>query len=269
MVSTGRCTRNHYVRGEHRDPVTPDDDPADPGCPAAYARCKGCQPVLIPEGSTRLICDGCDAHIARCLLDAPALVAHIRGHVRPGTYMPRQDVLREAPAPLNVAAVDDADELFSVLAGWAIGYARAVKLAGPLVEAGHVRWDASGWPVGIAAGRNPTETVTDWLLTHRQGIATTGLHPGAGPDTARVDVVAWYRDVTDTHTRISGRWPRTPAERRLPLPCPQCDRLTLHMHPPAAEGHPVQVICHWKTCGRTMTDEDYYWRVNEAKEGQR
>lgn len=260
-MSINRCARRHWIPGEHRDPVTPDDDPTDPGCPRKYTRCKGCVPVLVAEGTRRRLCDGCLGSIKRALLDVDDLIDHIRRHVVPGTMNPRQDVLREAPAPLTVAAVDDADELHAVLHGLAIRYARATGLVGPPVRVSDVRWDDAGWPVGIRPNAyRATAPVTDWLITHADGIAA-----GLRPSTAEQDAVDFYRDVVITHERLAHRWQRVPQERRLPLPCPSCDRLTLHMHPPKAEGHPVQVMCHRPVCGRAMTEDDYYWRVTEAR----
>lgn len=257
------CARLHPVRGEHLERLlTPDDDPADPGCARRYGKCRGCRPAVVADtaGVHEQLCDACKAQIMRVLLDLDGLLDHVRLHVRPGTANPRQDVLREAPAPLTVAAVDDADALHAVVHTWALRYAYALGLAGPQVTRSAVRWDDDEWPVGIMPGRDPmvTYAVVQWLIPHADGLSS-GLHP----DTRAADAVAWYRDLTSTYWAVENRWPRAPKERRLSLPCPGCDRLMLHMHPPSVQGADVTVMCH--RCGFRMTEDDYYWRVHEVR----
>jgi hypothetical protein len=211
--------------------------------------------------TTGHLCQPCQGLVTRALLDTSDLFRHVRVHVRPGTRNPRDDVLREAPAPLTISAVDDADRLHATLHTWAIRAAAHARLTGPQVPRTWVRWDQAGNPVGAISRTDPTTEVAGWLITH------TDLLAAGVPD--RPAAREWADQVIAVHREVSSRWPREPHARKLHLPCPSCNRLMLHLHPPAEFEHPVTVLCHNLACGRRMTEHDYYWRVQEAKAARR
>jgi hypothetical protein len=104
-----------------------------------------------------------------------------------------------------------------------------------------------------------TQHLVAWLLAHADQIA------------ARDDAAEWHDDVVDSVQHLAGRWPVVDRPRPLPVPCPSCDLLSLHLHPPllaphyradggvSAQDH--QVICHTDWCGRVLTEGDYWLRV--------
>lgn len=279
------CIRGCLAHGKHLPACPCHGDThahADSQCPS----CPGCAPRVADVGR---LCQPCSGRITRALLDAPDLVGWIREQVTPGTWRgTRDDVLREAPAPLTVDAVADADDLHALLSAWAVAYADLTGLTGPswggsairpgsrrridlpgphgLPSTRHVVYDDPR-VVGLRADadhRDATHRVATWLLRHREGIAALDW------------AASWHDEVVDAIRGASSRWPRAPRQRKLPLPCPSCDQVMLWMHPPAGPpayqddgslswAYPISVCCHNDACGRVLTEGDYYLAVGNIR----
>lgn len=124
-----------------------------PGCDEE--ECRGCVPREASEGG---LCGRCWGNLQRDIRTAPSIVDWIREHVEPssqwGERINSGDV--DAPAPLSVTAVADADELHACLASWAllILEEHPARLVGPRVER---QWRADdGAVVGIKSTRIST-----------------------------------------------------------------------------------------------------------------
>lgn len=241
-------------------------------------RCSGCLPRPAVKGG---LCQPDVGRLTRALLGMADLASWIRTNRTPGTWRPgRGDVLREAPAPLEIAAVDDADEMHSTLARWTALYCSEVPMAGPPWLGSDVRPAArrikAGWHltscsasdcpgcwveyvearvVGLRSTASASMAIgglAGWVLTHLEGVLERDW---AGD---------LYGEVTDVYRAADARWPRSDRERKLPLPCPECQRVMLFMHPPAEERHPVTVVCHREECGHVLTESDYLLKAQIA-----
>lgn len=243
---TTLCVRGCTVRGRH---LSTCPEPA-----ADTATCTGCQPRQATLGR---LCDACTGRITRAVLDAPHLVEWLRDNVAPGatTDAPRVAGTREAPAPLSLTALDDIDSIYVTLVHAVVSYCAAAGLVGPKL---------TGIRTALAHGQAPHRVtglrrevpnhvavaqIAAWVLDHHEGMVH---QPWAG---------SWHDDITGAVSTASKRWPRQDPARKLPIPCPSCDRVMLRMHPPMAAGHPTTVACHASECGRVLTEADYWLRA--------
>lgn len=99
---TEPCDRGCSIRGQHLS-----------GC--AGDPCTGCLPRPAEYGR---LCLGCHGRLTRAIYQAPELVDYLRcvGPAQSGDDT--VDGTREAPIPLNTAAVDAADHLHALLCSW-------------------------------------------------------------------------------------------------------------------------------------------------------
>lgn len=81
--------------------------------------CRGCMPRTTEIGN---LCGRCWSNLQRDVRTAPSIVDWIREHVAPSSQWGERVNSKEidAPAPLGINAVDDADELHAMLASWAL-----------------------------------------------------------------------------------------------------------------------------------------------------
>lgn len=225
---------HEHVNGHHDHPIGQACDDACRWCD----ECAGClpRPATVGQPDPRL-CQACGGRARLAILDAGDLVQWVRDNVVPGTWRPGdRGVLREAPAPLTEQAVDDADAIHAALADWVIAYTLATGLTGPswagsairpqvrrVAEDGTTRYDDAR-VIGLrAAGdHRVTARLAGWTLTHLEGFAGQSW---AGD---------WHDEIVTLTRQVSGRWPREDRVRKLPIPCPSCDRVMLYMHPPAS-----------------------------------
>jgi hypothetical protein len=245
------CARGCTARGRHL-PTCSD------GTETSHSRespdaCGGCLPRSATVG---LLCEPCAGRVTRALLDAPHLVAWLRENVAPGAASdaPRVAGTREAPAPLSLTAVDDIDTIVTALVVAVMSFCKDTTLVGPqLVGVRAVVLDKTrARVIGIRSEVAPEESTAQfaaWLIDHLEGVAAQPWAP------------AWATSVTHAVASASKRFPRADPARKLPIPCPSCDRLLLYMHPPFAAGHPTTVTCHGADCARVLTEADYWLRA--------
>lgn len=235
----------------HRHVIEWHDHVPDAECSADCRGCDWCDGGCLPRPArVGLLCAGDAGRIVRTVAELPALVMWIRVNVTPGGAGSR-DVLREAPAPLDVQAVDDADRLHRLLCEWAARYLADAGLAGPKHVASLVR---PGGHASLHAGATGEATgeLAAWLTPHLAGMAA---QPWAG---------RWHDRLTATVRQVDQRWPREDARIKLPLPCPTCQRVMLYRHPPVTKGADFTVICHADDCDRVLSLDDYYVRAHVA-----
>lgn len=239
LLDTTPCARACVVQGRHLAACASTDS------------CTGCQPRTATVGR---LCDACSGRITRALLDAPHLVEWLRDNVAPGAGndAPRVSGTREAPAPLSIAAVDDIDAICLTLVHAVIAYCDDTGLVGPRLVGIRTATGLRPLVTGVRAVEDSHVTVAQlaaWLLDHHAGIVTQSWAGG------------WHNDITGAVFSASKRWPRQEPARKLPIPCPSCDKLMLFMHPPVSAGHPTTVTCHASECGRVLTEADYWVRA--------
>lgn len=245
MTTPIACARGCTVRDRHLSTC--------PELDAELPDCTGCQPRAADAGQ---LCTVCVGRVTRALLDAPHLVGWLRENVAPGAPAdaPRVAGTREAPAPLSIAAVDDIDAVYAALANGITGYCRTSGLTGPRLTGVRAVTTPDGGSrvAGLRSEVTDAEAVGQlaaWALEHLTGILT---QPWAA---------TWHDEVTVIHRAANNRWPRHDPARKLPIPCPSCDRVMLFMHPPVAAGHPTTVTCHATECARVLTEADYWLRA--------
>ena len=242
------CAIGHKVRGRHVEDCAATD-------------CKGCLPAVAFGQS--LYCVRHIGLIHMTLLQAPDLVSHIREHIEPGSSPPGSSIKRtkgEAPAPLNVSAMSDADDLHAALVEIAELVMDERHLAGPAWSGTDVRpaakrrteWGAIVYEPARAAGVKDTiasSEVASWLIPHEEWL---GGYEGA------VGAIAGLLKLAG---QLRGRWPIEVRPQHLPTPCPTCDRLSLYRYAPKFAGLPVAIACAADDCQTVIKDELYAWHT--------
>lgn len=232
--------------------------------------CHGCLPRPAEYGH---LCPWCWQQLHADLIDAPALIDHLRDVAHPhASAKPLTDHhTRTDPAEGNLlsAAIDAADELHAHIASWAqlILEEHPAGLTGPTRD---------GW--WISHGRHDTDPETGEPYTSEP--RTVGIKDTTGRATQRL--VTWLlphldwasrqdwagtmrTELRDTTATTRARWPQAERPHRhvRGVPCSRCDHLTLNYSPPAAYRHPFTVTCTNPDCGRVFTEAE--WDAHLAK----
>lgn len=206
--------------------------------------CWGCLPRPTDSG---LVCARCQTRLGAAIRTTPALVDWLRQQLDPTqTASDRVSGTHAPPAPLNVAAVADADDLHAMLASWALLHLEEHpdNLSGPRL--GGTLRTTTGDVAGVlsAAGNAPTVELCRWLNTH--------LPWALDREWAGV----YVSEVTERVAVLRARYPDDERSRAiLDVPCPRCDRLSLVYHPPAWAGSRIQVICEHYECGAEIPED--------------
>lgn len=223
----------------------------------------------------------------------PDLVEHIRTQVRPGWGGDHVHVKgsRTPPAPIRLAAVDDADQLHAMVAGWCEQVMDGRDLAGPdwagtMVLPASRRARASGRHgrscrrcacFGDAAPRpvgphrpGCSDQPCDGCVAAYDAPRAYGLRrPGATQTLVRwlIPHLDWLlagpaaaefvAEVTAAVRSAQAHWPVEERPVRCAAPCPACDRLTLVRRAPRWQGGPVTISCEAADCGEPL-DEGLY-----------
>jgi hypothetical protein len=205
--------------------------------------CTGCLPTPVDPPAT--ICTNCHARLRHALTACPDLVTHILGNIEPGRGEPTEHhgPRQSPPAPLNVTALSDADDLHARLAAWAdliTGTGRPPRERTTRNTAGDI--------TGIRHP-NATRVLVIWLLRRTKLIAEQ--------DWAHEMV----REVTRTVRILTARWPVEDRPVYLPVPCPACGCDSLVRYAPRWEGAPVTITCRLTECGHTVPEDRYAWLI--------
>lgn len=256
-------------------------------CPDPAA-CRGCLPREAADGIA--VCQRCQGRLHDALVRLPDLVEHIRSHVTPGAA--RLDAVhvrgsRTPPAPLSLAAVDDADALHAMVASWCTEVMDGRDVRGPVwagtmllpaakrtrvpgrhrstcpapdrcagcavayVDARAFGLASSAYDADEDAADRPAAVLVGWLTRHLDWCLTQDW---------AADLVA---DVTDQVHTLAARWAMTEQAVSLKAPCPACDRLTLKRFAPAFYRGQVSIRCAAKDCGEPIPEDRYglYTRI--------
>jgi hypothetical protein len=249
-VSQAACAFGHNARGRHTDDCDRDD-------------CRGCTPAST-SGDTLY----CRHHLNRIhdtITRTPELIGHVRGCIEPGASVLDSAPpvgKREPPAPLDVVAVSDADDLAAALAELAELVMDGRNLDGPSWVGVDVRpavkrrtaWGAVTYePARVVGVKTPQAAgrVASWLIPHEGWLA--------GEETATGAIEA----LLALYGRVSRSWPMEEQPQHLPTPCPACDRLTLTRNAPRWVAGAVTITCTHYDCGRAIPEEQYglYTRI--------
>ncbi|WIB69784.1 hypothetical protein [Curtobacterium sp. MCBD17_026] len=155
------------------------------------------------------------------LNEVPGLIAYVRTLVVPAGVQ-RSDGLprsasREAPAPLRVDAVDEADSAYAQLLNWVGYWAETLHLSPPVTAS--YAWSNAREVQGFRAGVTPqgagllVKNLAVWLLTHQEKIER---HEYAG---------SYFDDVAEIVWDLRKKFPRVGRGIHpvLPRACPVCD----------------------------------------------
>lgn len=195
-------------------------------------QCRGCLPRPVEEGT---LCAWCWRRLRATIAEIPSLVAHLREIGRPyAQTLPPSDG-RSAGDPAESTVLPrawlEADELESQVTSWA----HAVIDDSPQVMRGP---NAAPW-YGDTIG---------WITPHLSWCAT---QPWAE---------VMLSELTKDTARLKATWP-TPdmveRERHVPVPCPRCDRLSLHYVPPTWAHQPFRVWCDNPDCARAFSEDEW------------
>lgn len=251
------CAAGCTLRNRHLD------DCEDPDT------CRGCLPRPSADGSA--VCLPCEGRWTHAISSSADLIAHIRSLIEPGQSGPSETQHKHtkgahAPAPLNLSAISDADDLHACLASWAAKVAEESGMAGPDWSGTDVRpasrrrifgeiayTDAR--PVGLTSTGTATTKVAGWLLTHKEWALNRD----------------WTADMIDEVCALTGklrnRWPTEERPARLPVRCPGCSQRALTRYAPREPGWPVTITCD--ECRETIPESMYAWHAKRVTEEKR
>lgn len=155
------------------------------------------------------------------LNEAPGLIAYVRTLVVPAGVQ-RSDGLprsasKEAPAPLRVDAVDEADSAYAQLLNWVGYWAETLHLSPPVTAS--YAWSNAREVQGFRAGVTPegagllVKNLAVWLVAHQDKIER---HEYAG---------SYFDDVAGIVWDLRKKFPRVGRGIRpvFPRACPVCD----------------------------------------------
>lgn len=205
--------------------------------------CRGCMPRETELGN---VCGRCWSNLQRDVRTAPSIVDWIREHVEPSSQWGERVNSKEidAPAPLGINAVDDADELHAQLASWALFVMEQLGLNPPAPR--RQRRGHDGTVVGLLPDSDATTSIARFLATH--------LEWCVGQDWAG----AMVQEVGSTVRTLLARYPHAERARHLPdARCPVCERSSMVYHPPAWVGSDVLVQCDHNDCGCIIPEDRY------------
>lgn len=218
--------------------------------PTVELKCRKCnrtfeQAVSKPDAD---VCPRCVAQMrARKLLgEAPDLVAHILAQVAPsigGGQGQRVDGGDKASLPLNVNALEDANNVYAQLANWSLSHARLLRKVAPASILGLAITDTDcyGFPSWAHDGETSAAlvaSVVDWLLAYDVAIGRTSV------------AERYWADVKDIVSPLFGRYPRAPRrEVFASRSCLVCGRRTVIVNLPD-DDEPLSVACTF--CGHVV-----------------
>jgi hypothetical protein len=200
------------------------------------------------------------------LVKVPDLTAHIRTMVRPGSRLGDSGGKRgknaDSPAPLNVTAVTDVDDLHYIIADVATRIVEGTGLVGPSWAGSDVRPASKRLVLGEVAysdarvvgvhrvNRGATVTVAQWLLDHIEWPLSQDWAPSV------ID------DVTHTVNTLAARWPTIDRPTRLPVHCPHCRQRALIRTVPTEPGWPAAITC--QECRVSVLEAEYAAHLKET-----
>lgn len=211
-------------------------------------RCEGCQPVPTTAGS--LLCRKDHERLVETLDLVPDLCAYLRSIVDPLRATAYDDAKGfgskavEAPAPLNLAALDAASEVVEIVAGWAKWFG-SVETAMRLAD-GFPSW------VGSEVAHLASKVAVDYLIEN----LIEGQHIAGDPMILDIyAVVCGYPPKSDqtkdswTVRKALDRFPTADRSSWAKQPCPNesCGQRSVRVTPPNREGEPTRFRC--KACG--------------------
>ncbi|WP_143822598.1 hypothetical protein [Mycetocola reblochoni] len=217
------CVRGCTIPGEHtaqclRDRVL-----------SGAAECAGCLPVMARPGV--LVCQQDWDRFIGGLEIVADLVAHLRTVIDPmkaAQYGERVSTSRvHAPAPLDLNAVDAADQITQTVIGQAEFHGDETEYHG---WRDHVPAGASAELAYMYVG-----SAAEYLIYH----AHTILNGRFAADT--INTILYGRGWT-IH-RATERWPRTQKPYIAEPPCPSCGMKTIIATPPPIPGDPTSYEC--------------------------
>jgi hypothetical protein len=214
-------------------------------CDSPDDQCRGCMPREAVDG---LLCARCWGNLQRDVRTAPSIVDWIREHVEPSAQWGERVNSREidAPAPLTVTAVDDADGLHSMLASWAllILEEHPSALSRPKLER---QWRTQdGTVVGLLPDSSATTGLCRFIDRHAEWASE---QPWVG------EMVTEIGRVVRT---LLARYPQAERARHMPqVLCPACGRSSMVYFPPAWVGSQVLVQCEHASCGEKVPEDRY------------
>jgi hypothetical protein len=195
--------------------------------------CRGCLPR---PAETGVLCAWCWRRLEADMGIVPALVAHLRalGEPHAESSPPSDGRAMGDPAFQSILPAQwlAADELTSLVSSWAL----------VVIEEHPVQ------PM-----RGPTSApwfgdVVAWLTPHLPWCA------------AQEWVAEMRRELARDVSTMRARWPMLDdAEpvRRVDVPCPRCDQMSLMYTPPREQGQPFVVACQDPDCARVFSEDEW------------
>lgn len=213
-----------------------------------------------PRARFGCLCGPCYGRIRWMLRQTPQLVAHIRAQVTPGVqaaaYGAKVSGTAERRLPMREQAVEDADDLFSQLANYMLGFAEVLHVTGPYATLPY-RGEEDGatrlppFALDQAGAHRAVENLVEWYEKRELAIVTA-----SDPD----DVRAWHDDLAEYTGRLFGRYPQAPRKPRAARPrlCPVCGELEVRAVFLAAGAEVSCSHCGW-TADEHEVDQYVDW----------
>lgn len=237
MTDTRTCASGCTKLGVHL--------PSCDGPETGDGGCRGCMPREATDGR---LCGRCWGNLQRDVRTAPSIVDWIREHVEPSSQWGERVNSREidAPAPLAVTAVDDADGLHACLASWALLILEEHPAGLVGIRPKGQRRLHDGTVVGILEGSTATGSVCRFIDTHLEWATDQGW------------VGEMVSEVGNTVRTLLARYPQAERARHMPQAfCPACGRSSMVYFPPTWVGAEVVVQCEHASCGERVPEDRY------------
>lgn len=203
--------------------------------------CPGCLPRPAEVGQ---LCAWCHRQLTAHITEAPKLIIHLDEMGKPFAQSPtmereggtRQDPAEGDPYP---APWHDRDDIENMLTTWAkdICQARFGHESPELRRSHH--------------NEPPLTPLSEWMLNHLDWF------------TEHDQIIDMRAEFAHKISTSKARFPTLDRSKRMDIPCPRCDLLTLVRTPPSFVGQPLIVSCDNPDCARVW-DEESWDRITEA-----
>jgi hypothetical protein len=203
------------------------------------------------------LCLHCRTRLVRAINVARDLIVHLRVLVDPMSTRTvkagRDDIAHpkkpEAPAPLNLVAIDAADLIFADLVTWTQTACDVLEMSGPEMPRVWRTAASHGDAVGLVAHSTGEEVgpVINWLRTHLDLIVQHDLS---------AEMITGQESIASIIERALCAFPMEDKPEYLPkVRCLSCDRQTVRLLPPETKGGAS--VLHCTGCGAMIREDQY------------
>ena len=216
------------------------------------------------------VCAWHEKRLRHAISSCPTLVNHLRAQLEPGVKpvdpdQKHNNTEKTPPAPIDVEALSAADDLHAALASWVLlvieeRHVRGPSWAGSDIRPASKRRTPSGViydDARVVGVKDQTATLelVRWVFPHVDWMLT------------REWAAAACTELPEQVATLKARWPMEQRPVYLPVPCPECEHLSLRREPPSYAGAPVVITCQMIECGHIIAEDGFAWAARVIESG--